>query len=65
MTNSDAPIQEMSLNQILIAILETKGKITVPTMAVLDAVGAGKELVIDYDEEGPSFTFSLRESNEQ
>jgi hypothetical protein len=29
----------------------------------LDVNVSNKDLVIDYDEEGPSFTFSLREKN--
>jgi hypothetical protein len=56
-------IQSISLNQILVAILEEQGKITVPTLKFLDAQNEDKELVIDYDEEGPSFTFSLRSKN--
>jgi hypothetical protein len=30
----------------------------------LDVDIKNKELVIDYDEDGPSFTFSLRDKNE-
>lgn len=56
-------IQSISLNQILVAILEEQGNITVPTLKFLDAQKEDKELVIDYDEEGPSFTFSLRSKN--
>ena len=56
-------IQSVSINQILIAILEEQGKVTVPTMRFLDAANTDKELVIDYDEAGPSFTFSLREKD--
>ena len=48
-----------------LAILEEHGKIVVPTLRFLDANVSTKELVIDYNEEGPSFTFSLREKNEQ
>lgn len=53
-------IQSISMNQILIAILESQGSVKVPTLTFLDAAKTDKELVIDYDEEGPSFTFSLR-----
>jgi hypothetical protein len=63
--NIDEVIQSVSINQILVAILEEHGKITVPTLKFLDAAQSDKELVIDYDEEGPSFTFSLRDKNEQ
>jgi hypothetical protein len=37
----------------------------VPTLKFLDAAQTDKELVIDYDEDGPSFTFSLRDKVEQ
>ena len=57
-------IQSVSINQILISILEEQGKITVPTIKFLEAAQTDKELVIDYDEEGPSFTFSLRTKSE-
>lgn len=61
--NIEGLVQSISINQILVSILEEHGKITVPTMRFLDAANNDKELVIDYDEEVPSFTFSLREKN--
>ena len=57
-------MQSISINHILIAILEEHGKITVSTLKFLDAQKEGKELVVDYNEDGPSFTFSLRNNNE-
>ena len=63
--NVDGLITSISMNQVLIAILEEYGKLTVPTLRFLDAGASEKELVIDYDEEGPSFTFSLRDKVEQ
>jgi len=54
-------VTSISMNQVLVAILEEHGKIVVPTLRFLDANVSTKELVIDYDEEGPSFTFSLRD----
>jgi len=56
-------VTSISMNQVLVAILEEHGKIVVPTLRFLDANVNNKELVIDYDEEGPSFTFSLRNIN--
>ena len=56
-------VTSISMNQVLVAILEEHGKLVVPTLRFLDANVSNKELVIDYDEEGPSFTFSLREKN--
>ena len=58
-------VTSISMNQVLVAILEEHGKLVVPTLRFLDVNVSNKELVIDYDEEGPSFTFSLREKNEQ
>ena len=63
--NVEGLIQSVSINQILVSILESQGKVTVPTLTFLDAAQTDKELVIDYDEDGPSFTFSLRNKNEQ
>ena len=57
----DGLITSISMNQVLVAILEEHGKLVVPTLRFLDADVGNKELVIDYDEEGPSFTFSLRD----
>jgi len=63
--NIDGIIQSVSINQILVAILEEHGSVTVPTIKFLDAAKIDKELVIDYDETVPSFTFSLRDKVEQ
>jgi hypothetical protein len=56
-------VTSISMNQVLVAILEEQGKVTVPTLRFLDVNVSNKELVIDYDETGPSFTFSLREKD--
>lgn len=61
----DGLVQSISMNQVLVALLEEYGKLTVPTLKFLDVNISNKELVIDYDEDGPSFTFSLRDKNEQ
>jgi hypothetical protein len=60
----DSLVQSISMNQVLVALLEEYGKLTVPTLKFLDVDIKNKELVIDYDEDGPSFTFSLRDKNE-
>jgi len=56
-------VSSISLNQVLVALLEEHGKLTVPTLRFLEAQNNNKELVIDYNEDGPSFTFSLRDAN--
>jgi hypothetical protein len=63
--NVEGLVTSISINQVLVAILEEHGKITVPTLRFLEAGETEKELVIDYDETDPSFTFSLRDKNEQ
>jgi hypothetical protein len=56
-------VTSISLNQVLVAILEEYKRLTVPTLKFLDIETTEKELVIDYDETGPSFTFSIRNKN--
>lgn len=56
-------IQSVSISQILVSILEEHKRITVPTTVFMEAANTDKELVIDYDENVPSFTFSLRNKN--
>ena len=58
-------VTSISINQVLVAVLEEYGRLTVPTLKFLECKAEEKELVIDYDENGPSFTFSLRDKNEQ
>ncbi len=53
-------VTSISLNQVLVAILEEHTKLTVPTSKFLEASSEEKELVIDYDENNLTFTFSLR-----
>jgi hypothetical protein len=62
---SEEIIQSMSLNKILVAILEENGSVTVPTSKFVGAQFDSKELVVDYDDDSKSFTFSLRSANEQ
>jgi len=62
--NMEDLIASININQVLVALLEEYGKLSVPTLKFLDLNSSEKELVIDYDEEGPSFIFSLREKND-
>ncbi len=57
-------IQSMSLNRILVAILEAAGPISVPTANFVEAQFENKELVVDYDDDSKSFIFNLRSENE-
>ena len=58
-------IQSMNLNKILVAILEEHGSLSVPTAKFVNAANEDKELVVEYDDEDLTFTFSLRGKNEQ
>lgn len=50
----------LSLNRVLIAILESQGKIAVDVATVLNAEVDDKELIVDYNEDASTFTFSVR-----
>jgi hypothetical protein len=58
-------IQSLSLNKILVALLEEHGSLSVKTDRLVNAVNEDKELVIDYDDQNLTFKFSLRNQNEQ
>ena len=58
-------IQSMSLNKILVALLEQYGTLSVPTLKFVDAANEDKELVVEYDDADLTFKFSLRGKNEQ
>lgn len=58
-------IQSMSLNKILVALLEQYGTLSVPTLKFVDAASEDKELVVEYDDTDLTFKFSLRGKNEQ
>jgi hypothetical protein len=58
-------IASVSINQVLVSILEEHGKLIVPTLKFLDAGKSEKELVVDYDKSISSFIFSLRDKIEQ
>lgn len=57
-------IESVSINAILTSILQEHGKLSVSIPTFLDAGKSNKELVIDYDESGQSFVFSLGGNNE-
>lgn len=65
MTENPKEIQDvvasMNMTKVLVALLEEYGKLTVSTLKFLDVNIDNKELVVDYDEENPSFTFSIKQ----
>lgn len=60
-----AVVESMSLNKILVALLDEHGSLSVSTDKFVNATFENKELVADYDENNLTFTFSLRSKNEQ
>ena len=58
-------VASININQVLVAILQEHGKLSVPVLKFLDSKSNNSELIIDYDEEVPSFTFSLRDKQEE
>lgn len=57
--------QAMNATNILIAILNSQKKISVPLNMFLNASNEDKNLNVEYDEETSSFVFELREKIEQ
>lgn len=63
--NIESLVASININQVLVAILQEHGRLSVPVMKFLDSKNNNSELIIDYDEEIPSFTFSLRDKQEE
>lgn len=57
-------IQSMSLNKILVALLEEHGTLSVPTTKFVNAANEDKELVVEYDDQDLTFKFSLKGKDE-
>jgi hypothetical protein len=57
-------VADLNLSQILVSILEAVGQVEVPTVKFMNADFENKEIVINYDDEVPSFIFSLRDKVE-
>jgi hypothetical protein len=55
---------DLNLSQLLVSILDTVGSVEVPTIKFMNSSFENKEIVVDYDDEGPSFRFSLRDKVE-
>lgn len=65
MENYEEVLAEFNINKVLLAILETVGEVTVPTLAFIEAGNSDKGLIVEYNEEGPSFVFKLGDKIEQ
>jgi hypothetical protein len=49
----------LTASKVLVAILETLGEVRVETKTLVGAENKDKELIVDYDENGPCFIFRL------
>jgi hypothetical protein len=54
----------LSVPKILIAAIQTLGKIVVPTDLFINAGTEDQELQVDYNSDDQTFTFTLKESND-
>lgn len=54
----------LTASKVLVAILETLGSVRVQTKTLVEAENKDKQLVVDYDEEGPAFIFRLPAESE-
>lgn len=57
--------EAMNATKILVAVLETIKSVEVKTDTFLSATAEERELKVDYNEESNSFTFALKDKNEQ
>ena len=57
-------LADLNLSQILVSILEAVGEVEVPTVKFMNADFKNKEIVVNYDDDIPSFIFSLRDKVE-
>ena len=56
---------DLNLGQLLIAILDTVKSVDVKTATFLNAASDTREIAVYYNEEGSSFTFSLKEIEDE
>lgn len=57
--------QAMNATNILVAILQSQNKVSVPLDIFLNASNGDKNLNVEYNEESSSFVFELRDKVEQ
>ena len=57
--------KDLNITKILIAALEVLGTIEIPALTFLDAAQGDRQLQVDYNSDNQSFTFKLKENDEQ
>ena len=66
MTQTPAEVyQAMNATNILVAILDTQKRVSIPLDVFLNASKVDKNLNVEYSEETSSFVFELKEKIEQ
>jgi len=66
MTKTPSEIyQAMNATNILVAVLDSQKRISVPIDIFLNASNTEKNLHVEYDENTSSFIFELKDKNEQ
>lgn len=53
---------QLTASKVLVAILETLGQVRIETKTLVGAENKDKELIVDYDDNGPAFIFSVSKS---
>jgi hypothetical protein len=63
--NIEDVMAAIKVEQVLVSILNTVGEVRVNTDKFFEARKDNYELVMSYDDEGPAFTFSVRDKNDE
>lgn len=66
MDNIEDQIEKMiSIERILTSVLKNYGEIRIPALTFLEDSKSEQGIIMEYDEDGPSFVFKLGDKNEQ
>ena len=57
--------QAMNATNILVAVLQSQKKVSIPLSVFLEASQQEQQLNVEYNEENSSFVFELKDKNEQ
>lgn len=63
--NIEEVMAAIKVEQVLVSILNTVGEVRVNTDKFFEARKDNYELIMSYDEEGPAFTFSVRDKSDE
>lgn len=65
MANIEDQIAGMiSIDRILTSVLKNYGEVRIPALTFLEDSQTKKGIIMEYDEDGPSFVFKLGDKNE-